>query len=80
MKSVFGTIILQSAGIFSITKNRNQAEKDLIIARKIYPDFKISLLDLSIIEDKLKVIDIDPDLADLNEGFIILVEVPDNIG
>lgn len=79
MKSVFGTIILQSAGIFSITKDRKQAEKDSEIAKRIYPDFKITILNLSLAEDRLKAIDIDPDMADFKEGYVVLVEVPTEI-
>lgn len=79
MKSVFGTIILQSAGIFSISNDKIQAERDLQIAKKIYPDFKITILDLSRIEDRLRAIDVDPDIADINKGYAILVEVPTEI-
>ncbi|AWR97365.1 hypothetical protein DFR86_07255 [Acidianus sulfidivorans JP7] len=79
MKSVFGSIILQSAGVFSISNEKKKAEEDFKIASTIYPDFKISLLDLSSIDDRLKAIDIDPDLADLNNGFVVIIEVPDDI-
>lgn len=76
MKSVFGTIIIQSAGIFSIVKDRDQALKDQQIAKKIYPDFKVLILDLSKAEDRLKAIDTDPDIADIRNGYVVLVEVP----
>lgn len=46
----------------------------LELARKLYPDFRVSLVDLSVPEDKILAVDIDPDLGDFDTGYAVLVE------
>ncbi|MCY0883656.1 hypothetical protein D1867_03850 [Acidianus infernus] len=79
MKSVYGSTILESAGIFDIQKNKKEAEISYNEAKSLYPDFKILILDMNKMEDRLKAIDIDPDLADMKDIYVILVEVPEEV-
>ncbi|QKR00042.1 hypothetical protein GWK48_06315 [Metallosphaera tengchongensis] len=74
MKSPFGSIILALSGVFYFSLDIDKAREAFGRATKIYPDFKIYLLDLSKEEDKIIAVDIDPDLADLTEGYVIAIE------
>ncbi|EZQ04761.1 MULTISPECIES: hypothetical protein [Acidianus] len=76
MKSVFGPVITEGAGIFDIQLSKAQAIKSLEIAKNIYQDFKVTLLDLNNINDRLRAIDVDVDLGDM-KGYVILIEVPE---
>ncbi|MFP3165346.1 hypothetical protein [Acidianus ambivalens] len=79
MKSVYGSTILESAGIFDLQKNEKDAKISYNEAKSLYPDFKVLILDMNKIEDRLKAIDIDPDLADMKDIYVILVEVPEEV-
>ncbi|AEE93761.1 hypothetical protein [Acidianus hospitalis] len=79
MKSVYGSTILESAGIFDLQKNEKDAKISYNEAKRLYPDFKVLILDMNKIEDRLKAIDIDPDLADMKDIYVILVEVPEEV-
>ncbi len=79
MKSIYGSTILESAGIFDIQKDENCAKISYEEAKRLYPDFKISILNMNNIEDRLKAIDVDPDLADMRDIYVILIEVPEEV-
>ncbi|BDC19360.1 hypothetical protein [Acidianus sp. HS-5] len=79
MRSIYGSTILESAGIFDIQQDENCAKKSYNEAKKLYPDFKISILHMNNVEDRLKAIDVDPDLADMKDVYVILIEVPEEV-
>lgn len=80
MRSFLGTLTsLQEAAIYYYTKDYNAAKKITNEAKNIYKGLKIEILNLSKIEDKLKAIDIDPDIASEKEGYVILIKVPEDI-
>ncbi|EHP69233.1 hypothetical protein MetMK1DRAFT_00019800 [Metallosphaera yellowstonensis MK1] len=74
LRSVFGPTILAASGVFYVGRSRDEAERELRRAKTIYPDFKVVLADLSIKEDKILAVDVDPDLGDLDEGYAVLVQ------
>ncbi|ABP94412.1 MULTISPECIES: hypothetical protein [Metallosphaera] len=74
MKSVVGPVILGSSGVFGYFVDLASARMGLELARKLYPDFRVSLVDLSVPEDKILAVDIDPDLGDFDTGYAVLVE------
>lgn len=74
MRSVFGPTILAASGVFYIGTSREEAEIELRRAKGIYPDFKVTLVDLSVKEDKILAVEIDPDLGDMKEGYAVLVQ------
>ncbi|BCS92213.1 hypothetical protein L3N51_01718 [Metallosphaera sp. J1] len=74
MKSAVGPVIIGASGVFGYFLEADKAKEALRVARKLYPDFRVSLVDLSVPEEKILAVDIDPDLGDFNTGYAILVE------
>ncbi len=66
---------MEERGILFISKNRDEAEKVLRIAKRIYAEFNVFLVDLSNPEERICAIDIDPDLGDFKEGYAVVVSV-----
>ncbi|AWR99274.1 hypothetical protein [Metallosphaera hakonensis] len=74
MKSALGPIILASSGVFHYSSDMKQASKAYNIAKKLYPDFKVSLVNLGNPEEKASAVDVDPDLGDLDSGYAVIIE------
>jgi hypothetical protein len=64
---------MQNAGIFYFTLDLKEAESLYELAKKFYPSFEVVLLNLKDIDDRIRVIDIDPDFGDLKEGYVIAI-------
>jgi len=73
MKSFLGASIIQGAAVFDLANDMNEAKALYELARSLYPSFKLLILDLSKIEQRLLVADIDPDIADIKKGFAVVV-------
>ena len=75
MKSFLGSTISQGGGIIAYTKTRQEAEKLKEEFTQIFKEFSIKILDLSKLEEKLVAINLDPDIADFKEGFVIAIGI-----
>mgnify|MGYP001772523181 CR=1 FL=1 len=75
MRSFLGPTILQGAGIYAYTKDYEEARKIYEEARKIFTELSIKILDLSNTKQRLDAINIDPDIGDLKEGFVIAIGI-----
>jgi hypothetical protein len=75
MKSVLGPTISQGAGILSICSNINEANNLQLFGKKLYPDFNVVVLDLSIPEQRIIAVNIDPDIADFESGYVVAISI-----
>ncbi|MEM1626977.1 MAG: hypothetical protein QXV69_06845 [Sulfolobaceae archaeon] len=73
MRSFFGPVILQGSAIFDITKDLNEAKFLYSLAKRLYSNFDVLLLDLSKIDDRITAVNIDPDVATIKEGYVIAI-------
>jgi len=75
VKSFLGSTILQGGGIFAYTTSYEEAKKIYEEAKKIFTEFSVKILDLQDIKQKLEAINLDPDIADFKEGYVIAIGV-----
>ena len=75
MKSFLGSTILQGAGIYAYTKNYDEAVRIYEKASKIFTEFSIRILNLSDIKQRLDAINLDPDIGDFKEGFVVAIGI-----
>ena len=73
MRSPLGQTVRQWAGVFAVFGNRNEAENTANMLRQKFRVHRIYVVDLAGV-DRLKAIDLDPDLADIKEGFAVVIE------
>jgi len=75
VKSFLGSTILQGAGIYAYTRDNEEALKIYEEARKIFTEFSVKILNLSDIKQRLDAINLDPDIGDFKEGFVIAIGI-----
>lgn len=75
MKSFLGSTIQQGAGIYAYTKDFEEAKRIYEKAKRIFPEFSVKILNLQDIKDKLEAINLDPDIGDFKEGFVIAIGI-----
>ena len=75
MKSFLGSTILQGAGIYAYTRDYEEALKIYEEARKIFTEFSVRILNLSDIKQRLDAINLDPDIGDFKEGFVVAIGI-----
>ena len=63
----------QWAGVFAIYEDREKAEEMAKALREAFRVYRIYVVDLGR-EERLKAIDLDPDLADIRKGYAIVIE------
>ena len=73
MRSPLGQTVRQWAGVFAVFATKEEAEGVANALRQKFRVYRISVVDLAGGE-RLKAIDLDPDLADLKEGFAVVIE------
>mgnify|MGYP001770717343 FL=1 len=73
MRSPLGQTVRQWAGVFAVLGNRDEAEEVASTLRQKFRVYRIYVVDLAG-GDRLKAIDLDPDLADMREGFAVVIE------
>ena len=73
MRSPLGQTVRQWAGVFAVFGNRDEAEEVASTLRQKFRVYRIYVVDLAG-GDRLKAIDLDPDLADMKEGFAVVIE------
>ena len=73
MRSPLGQTVRQWAGVFAVFDNRDEAEEVASTLRQKFRVYRIYVVDLAG-GDRLKAIDLDPDLADMREGFAVVIE------
>ncbi len=76
MKSALGPTISQKSGIFYITDNYEDAIRSYELAKRMYPDITVMLVNLSNVKDKIAAVNVDPDLGDLEKGYAVIVIAP----
>ncbi len=64
--------------MFMCTSSMDEALKSLKTATRLYPDFTVRILDMQDMDDRIRAVDIDPDLADFH-GYCVSIEVPEKI-
>ncbi|MEM0294279.1 MAG: hypothetical protein QXY68_01450 [Saccharolobus sp.] len=80
MRSFLGTLSsLQEAAIYYYGNDFIEAQKALQEAKKAYKGLRIKLLNLSNIGERIEVIDIDPDIGERNRGYVVIIEVPQDL-
>ena len=75
MKSFLGSTILQGSGIYAYTKDYEEAKRIYEKARKIFTEFSVRILDLSDTKQRLDAINLDPDIGDFKEGFVVAIGI-----
>ncbi|BCU70528.1 hypothetical protein [Stygiolobus caldivivus] len=75
MKSFLGSTIAQGSGILAYTSTIQEAERLKEEFKIIFREFSIKILNLSSIEERLVAINLDPDLADFREGYVIAIGI-----
>lgn len=75
MKSFLGSTILQGGGIVAYTTSAQEAQKLKKEFKTIFKEFSIKILDLSKTEERLIAINLDPDIADFKEGFVVAIGI-----
>ena len=73
MRSPLGQTVRQWAGVFAVFDNKDEAEEVASMLRQKFRVYRIYVVDLAG-GDRLKAIDLDPDLADIKEGFAVVIE------
>ena len=73
MRSPLGQTVRQWAGVFAVFATKEEAEEVASALRQKFRVYRISVVDLAGGE-RLKAIDLDPDLADMKEGFAVVIE------
>ncbi|MCQ4349750.1 MAG: hypothetical protein NO126_02685 [Sulfolobales archaeon] len=73
MRTPFGQTVRNWAGVFAICESFEEAERLRRKLEVVYKDYNVYVVNLK--EGvRLRVIDLDPDLADLSEGYAVVVE------
>jgi len=75
VKSFLGSTILQGAGIYAYTKSYDEAREIYEKAREIFTEFSVRILNLSDIKQRLDAINLDPDIGDFKEGFVVAIGI-----
>lgn len=75
MKSFLGSTIAQGGGIFAYTKSYDEAIEIYNKACKTFTEFSIKILDLKDLKQRIDAINLDPDIADFKEGYVIAIGV-----
>ncbi|BFH73225.1 hypothetical protein SJAV_11690 [Sulfurisphaera javensis] len=75
MKSFLGSTIAQGGGIFAYTTSYEEARKIYEKTCKIFTEFSVKILDLKDTKQRLDAINLDPDIADFKEGYVIAIGV-----
>ncbi|WP_338599700.1 hypothetical protein V6M85_10460 [Sulfolobus tengchongensis] len=79
MRSFLGTLVsLQEAAVYHYSKDYEDAERALREARSVYKGLKVKIFNLSNAEDRIEIIDIDPDMGQFKEGYVVIVKIPEN--
>ncbi|AOL16210.1 hypothetical protein BFU36_05200 [Sulfolobus sp. A20] len=78
MKSYLGTLTaLQEAGVYFFTNDLDEAKVALQEASILYKGLKVKILNLANTEERLEIVEIDPDMASEKSGYAVVVKVPD---
>ncbi|AHC51105.1 hypothetical protein [Sulfolobus acidocaldarius] len=75
MKSFLGSTILQISGVIGYAKDYEEAKILTEKFKGIFKDLSVKMLDLSKIEDRLLAINLDPDIGDFKEGYVIAIGI-----
>lgn len=75
MKSFLGSTILQGAGIYAYTTNYEEALDIYRKASKLFTEFSVRILNLRDIKQRLDAINLDPDIADFKEGYVVAIGI-----
>ncbi|MEM3244939.1 MAG: hypothetical protein QXL80_03640 [Metallosphaera sp.] len=65
-------MIIASSGVFYYSTDYSASQRAYEMAKRLYPDFKVSLIDLNS-EERIDAVDVDPDFGDIKTGFVVLV-------
>ncbi|WP_029552539.1 hypothetical protein [Saccharolobus solfataricus] len=78
MRSFLGTLVaLQEAAVYDYNKDYKEIEKAMQEAKRVYKGLKVKILNLSNIEDRMELIDLDPDIGQYKDGYVVVVKVPE---
>ncbi|MUN28719.1 hypothetical protein [Sulfuracidifex metallicus] len=69
---------MAGAGIFHCSTSYKDILSSFKVAKSLYPDFTVNVLDLNNVDDRMRAVDIDPDVADL-QGYCVTIEVPEKL-
>ncbi|MGC9104872.1 MAG: hypothetical protein ACP5HQ_00350 [Thermoprotei archaeon] len=75
MKTPIGQSVRQWAGIFVVCEDYECSASVRDQLAKLYKDYNVYVVDLSSGE-RVKAVDLDPDLADWDKGYAVVVEAP----
>lgn len=79
LRSQHGSSILENAMTIYMGDDRDRALRAKELAESLYPDFKVVMLDLGNLSEKVWAVDVDPDIAGKEAKYAVIFQVPNSL-